>query len=89
MDTLYLRRVIELVGGQVALAAAIRQRIPGCKVSQAHVWKWLNRAKCPVPPAEYVCAMAEAVDYEVTPHQLRPDVYPHSQDGLPRDREAA
>lgn len=34
-------------------------------------------------PAERVIAIAEAADYAVTPHQLRPDIYPDPLDGLP------
>jgi len=78
-----LQKAVQIAGGQVALAAGIRSEMPGLKVSQAHIWKWLNRVQAEVPPAEYVIAIAKTVDFEVTPHELRPDIYPHPRDGLP------
>lgn len=36
-------------------------------------------------PAEKVIALCAADGWEVTPHQLRPDLYPHPDDGLPRE----
>ncbi len=40
-------------------------------------------AKWKVVPAERVLGVAEAAEWRVTPHQLRPDLYPHPDDGLP------
>lgn len=37
-----------------------------------------------VPPAR-VIAVCEAVDWAVTPHQLRSDIYPNPTDGLPQE----
>jgi DNA-binding transcriptional regulator YdaS (Cro superfamily) len=34
-------------------------------------------------PAEKVIGVSEATEWKVTPHQLRPDLYPHPMDGLP------
>lgn len=85
-----LEKAVSLAGGQVALAAGIRQRMPSSKVSQAHVWKWLNRVKGPVPPGDYVVAIADTVGYQITPHELRGDLYPNASDALPAlDRAAA
>ena len=84
-----LQKAVELVDGQVALANAIVSFVPGCKVRQGHIWKWLNLSKEEVPPAEYVIAIAQAVDWQITPHELRPDIYPHPTDGLPKIQEAA
>jgi DNA-binding transcriptional regulator YdaS (Cro superfamily) len=36
-------------------------------------------------PAERVLAIAEATDWQVTPYQIRPDIYPHPLDGLPKE----
>lgn len=58
--------------------------MPGARVRQGHIWKWLNMAKEEVPPAEYVIPIAEALNWEVTPHELRKDLYPHPTDGLPK-----
>lgn len=79
------------MGGQVALAAAICRVKPGSRVGQGHVWKWLNALKGETPPPEYVITIAEVTDWQVTPHQLRDDIYPHPLDGMPRieQQEAA
>lgn len=34
-------------------------------------------------PGERVLPLCRAVDFKVTPHQLRPDMWPHPEDGLP------
>lgn len=49
----------------------------GC--TQAMISK-IVLGKC---PAETVLSLSEAVNWQVTPHDLRPDLYPHPQDGLP------
>lgn len=36
-------------------------------------------------PAEKVISLCAADGWQVTPHQLRPDLYPHADDGLPDD----
>lgn len=69
-------KAISMVGSQTALANRIGKK-------QSHIWTWLNRDKR--VPAESVLAVAEAVGFEVTPHQLRPDIYPNPDDGLPED----
>lgn len=84
-----LSKAVELAGGQVALAGAIRRINPESCVQQGHVWKWLNALKGETPPPEYVITIAQAVDYRVTPHELRDDIYPHPDDGMPRIQEAA
>ncbi|WP_337262935.1 MULTISPECIES: transcriptional regulator [unclassified Serratia (in: enterobacteria)] len=49
----------------------------GCK--QQTVSLWLNRK---VPNGK-VLLLSEAVGWKVTPHQIRPDLYPGVFDGLP------
>lgn len=78
-----LLEAVNLAGGQTQLAAGIRERIPGSKVGQVHVWGWLNSVKIEVPPAEVVIAIADFLEYQITPHQLRPDLYPNPGDALP------
>jgi len=83
-----LGKVLEIVGSQQALASAINHLVDpdgANKVKQAHVWKWLNKTKQGVG-ADYVLAVAKVVNYQVTPHELRPDLYPHPEDGLPEER---
>lgn len=48
------------------------------------MWGWLNSSSDDVPPAEYVIAIAQTVNWKVTPHELRHDIYPHPSDGMPR-----
>lgn len=74
---------IEIVGGQVALASAIRKFTPNSRIRQGHVWKWINGLKGKTPPPEYVLAISAATGWQITPHDLRPDIYPHPTDGLP------
>lgn len=84
MDKTSLIKSVQLAGGQVALAAKVRARIPGSKVAQAYVWAWLHSNKSPMPPAEYVLAICDSVEWQVTPHELRPDIYPNPLDAMPQ-----
>lgn len=36
-------------------------------------------------PHDRVIALASISDWAATPHQLRPDLYPHPDDGLPEN----
>lgn len=67
-----LQKIIELKGSQAAMAAVVGQR-------QQSVGYWLKNGL----PAEHVLTISADVKFEVTPHQLRPDLYPHPEDGLP------
>ncbi|GER63374.1 hypothetical protein CSC35_0139 [Enterobacter hormaechei] len=35
-------------------------------------------------PGELVLKVSKAVDWQVTPNELRPDLYPNPKDGLPQ-----
>jgi DNA-binding transcriptional regulator YdaS (Cro superfamily) len=61
-----LRRAIEKLGGQSALARA-------CGVKQGHVWHWLNKSRR--APADYVLTIEAATGGGVTRHELRPDIF--------------
>lgn len=63
-----LKRSVEIVGGQTALARKI-----GGDVKQSHVWNWLNRDKR--APAEYIFKIERATNGAVRARQLRPDVF--------------
>lgn len=78
-----LQKAVAIVGGQVRLAEAIRARIPGSKINQPHISGWLNSVKMEVPPAETVIAICESCGWQITPHELRDDIYPNADDGLP------
>jgi hypothetical protein len=65
----------KLAGSQASLARAVG-------VGPMHVTNWIKRGV----PAGMVLKVSGAVDWRVTPHQLRPDLYPHPDDGLPEDK---
>lgn len=67
-----LKRIIELKKTQAAVAAIVGAR-------QQSVGHWLRDGV----PAKHVIDLCADVAFEVTPHQLRPDIYPHPDDGLP------
>lgn len=78
-----LQKAVDLASGQAPLARGIRDRIPGSKVSQVHVWGWLHSVQMEVPPAEAVIPICETIHWQMTPHELRPDLYPNRYDGIP------
>lgn len=82
-----LEIAIDKADGQAPLARAVKILRPDIKITQAQIWKWLNTAKGPTPPAEFVIPICEALDWEMTPHKLRPDLYPNPTDALPAGLE--
>lgn len=54
-------------------------------VSPQGVGKWAEKG---IPP-ERVIALARATGFRITPHQMRPDIYPLPTDGIPDDARAA
>lgn len=85
-----LKKAVLFAGGQVALARKISLSMPHTKIKQQHVWKWLNSPSEFTPPSEWVIQICKSVDWNITPHDLRPDIYPNPSDGLPAEkREAA
>ena len=69
-----LEKAIEAAGGFIPLADAIG-------VTKQAVAKWCRREL--VPP-DRVISVARAAGWRVTPHELRPDIYPNESDGLPQ-----
>ncbi len=67
-----LNKVIDLVGLK-ALATTLG-------VSYQAVQKYVANGEM---VADRVLATCEATNWQVTPHELRPDLYPHPHDGLP------
>lgn len=80
-----LLKAVELAGGQIQLARGIKRIVPETKVGQVHIWGWLNSVKMEVPPADMVLPIAESLEYRITPHDLRADLYPNLTDALPAD----
>ncbi len=60
-----IKKAVETVGGQVAMADA-------CNVKYQAVQRWI-RSGC---PAERVLCVEQATGGAVTRHELRPDLYP-------------
>ena len=74
MNTTHLSRAIELVGLQ-PLAKAV-----------GVTYQAIRKFEHSGIPAERVIPIAAATEWRVTPHQLRPDLYPNARDGMPADR---
>ena len=76
MNKQALTEAIRQAGGQAKLARRIN-------MSQARISEWLNSDKPDVPPARAVLTIAREFGFTITPHQLRPDLYPNPADALP------
>jgi hypothetical protein len=83
-----LSEIIERSNGQTALANKLKVIKPDSKIRQGHINNWLKRSNGIVPP-EWVLPVCEADEWHATPHELRPDLYPHPQDGLPEEMRSA
>lgn len=70
-----LLKAISICGSQSALGERIGK-------GQYIVTAWVRRYGCKVS-AEFVVSVSQATGWLVTPHELRPDIYPHPHDGLP------
>lgn len=55
------------------------------KASKAILAPVSSTATWVVCPPHRVIALAAATGYHVTPHELRPDLYPYAEDGCPRE----
>lgn len=75
IDKDILRLAVELADGQLPLARKIGH-------SQGDIWKWLNIPGRSVP-ATAIIPICEAVNWQITPHQLAPRIYPNAEDGMP------
>jgi len=77
MNELIQKKIIAVCGSQSELARRVG------KNSQT-VSAWFRNG---VASNEVINA-SRALDWQVTPHELRPDLYPNPTDGLPRQQEA-
>lgn len=76
-----LQKAIELAGSQSALARNIGK-------TPAHIWNWVNINKGKMP-ADFVIPACASLKWAVTPHELRPDIYPYPTDGIPSETREA
>ncbi|MCP3899549.1 MAG: helix-turn-helix domain-containing protein [Desulfobacteraceae bacterium] len=67
MNTKYIKKAIQICGGQTALAEKIG-------VTQPAVHKWLNGLALVDP--KHAIPIEKATNGQVTRHQIRPDIYP-------------
>ncbi len=68
------RALIQQAGGATAIARLFQ-------VTPQAVGLWAATGV----PAERVILVCASCSFKVTPHQLRPDLYPHPEDGLPSE----
>ncbi|EPS6961200.1 transcriptional regulator [Klebsiella aerogenes] len=73
-----LEKAIKSAGSAIKLASALG-------LTSMSISHWKHRDKGVVPP-EYVLQIFRNTG--VTPHELRPDLYPNPTDGLPQDQRA-
>ncbi|MCK7542940.1 helix-turn-helix domain-containing protein [Marinobacter bryozoorum] len=76
MDT--LSKQIEQAGGPQALSRELN-------ITIQRLINWRNRGRV---PADMVLPFCRARGWAVTPHELRPDIYPNSSDGLPGNKRS-
>lgn len=79
MDVSFVVRAIGEIGGPSAVARARGLKSP---------WSVSKWARVGVP-AEHVIWLSERTGWQITPHQLAPQFYPHPDDGLPVERRGA
>ena len=75
-----LKTIIQGAGGQTALAALLRAKLPHRPLRQSPICNWLNsRNPDQMPPADYVPALesiAHDLGLSLSGRDLRPDLYP-------------
>lgn len=72
---------------QLRLRAITSQRAiaKGLGISPQAVNQWFSKS---VIPARFVLQVCEFVGWKVSPHEIRPDLYPSLQDGMPKAEKA-
>lgn len=65
-------QAVTMAGGQPALAKSLNEA--GYQVTQQTISNWCRRLQG--PPAEAVPVICNAVNHQIKPYQLRPDVFP-------------
>jgi len=71
---------------RMKLCAITSQRAiaQGLGVTPQAVNQWFAKS---VIPARFVLKLCEFVGWAITPHEVRPDLYPSKLDGMPRVEE--
>lgn len=73
-----INKAVEFCGGVSALANRINEKANTISM-------WIQRGNI---PSEKVLSVSKATEYQITPHQLRSDLYPYQFDGLPQHMRA-
>ena len=84
MSSETLNEACKIAGSQTNLVRRILAIYPASKIMPPAIWAWVKSGRADRPPADYVLPISKAVDWQITPHQLRPDIYPHPCDGMPK-----
>lgn len=77
MKTYFDKAIAELTHGGMAKL---------CRVAPPNVTRWSKTGRVPVDPTNHVLTICNALNWRVTPHQLRPDIYPYPFDAVPIDK---
>jgi hypothetical protein len=71
-----LLKVVNVVGGQTALANAVSKKT-GRIIRQQHVWNWINRdGGIPAAYAPFVESLCREYGEDISCSRLCPDFYP-------------
>lgn len=70
-----MEALLKYFGSQAKMATA-------AGVSQVAVWRWFHK-EIPEVPADHVLDLSKATNWALTPHFIRPDIYPNPTDALP------
>jgi len=72
---------MNIISKSIGLSGGVTRLSKSVGVSAPTVSQWASGAR-PVPPGKAV-SIARATNWQVTPHDLRPDIYPNPTDALP------
>lgn len=78
-DANLIGEALKKAGGVGAVAKALNMSEEGVRL-------WRARGAV---PAGSVLWLSERTEWEYTPHQIAPEIYPHPDDGLPPERRPA
>lgn len=70
----------EIVRSRLGLLFSQRAIAKGLGITPQAVNQWFNKS---VIPPRFVLPVCELTGWKVTPHEVRPDLYPSTDDGLP------
>jgi hypothetical protein len=82
-----LQKIIDIFdGNKTAVAKKLAVETGNDKLCAVHINNWLSRDK--KVPDLMAIPLAKISGWAVKPHELRLDLYPHPEDGLPEELRA-